>query len=335
MSIVGWEEVFRNIKNKKYHPVYLLMGEEPFYIDVISKYIEDTILNEEEKEFNFSVLYGRETDAITVVSTAKRFPMLSEYQVVIVKEAQNMKDIEKLESYIKNPLDSTILVICYKYKSFDKRKTFVKAVMQKGVVMESKKVYDNRMPGWIQEYLKRHGYKIDPRSAQLLADHLGNDLSKVVNELKKLFISLPKGSTITTDIIEKNIGISKDFNVFELQDALTTKNSLKAFQIVKYFSENPKTNPLVVTLSVLNSFFTKILIYHSISDKTPGNVASKLGMPPFLVQGIQKAAQNYRLEKLYAIFAYLREYDVRSKGVNNQSTSHGDLLKELVYKILT
>ncbi len=334
MSIVGWEEVFRNLKNKKYHPVYLLMGEEPFYIDVISKYIEDTVLSEEEKEFNFSVLYGRETDVTSIVSTAKRFPMLSEYQVVIVKEAQNIKDLEKLESYVKAPLESTLLVICYKYKSFDKRKTFVKSIMQKGVVMESKKVYDSKMPGWILDYLKRHGYKIDPRSAQLLADHLGNDLSKVVNELKKLFISLPKGSSITTDIIEKNIGISKDYNIFELQDALATKNRLKAFQIVKYFSDNPKSNPLVVTLSVLNSFFTKILAYHSISNKSQSNVASKLGMPSFLVQGIQKAAQNYRLEKLYAIFALLREYDVRSKGVNNQSTSHGDLLKELVYKIM-
>lgn len=334
MSIVGWEEVFRNLKNKKYHPVYLLMGEEPFYIDVISKYIEDSVLNEEEKEFNFSLLYGRETDVTSIVSTAKRFPMLSEYQVVIVKEAQNIKDLEKLESYVKAPLESTLLVICYKYKSFDKRKTFLKSIIQKGVVMESKKVYDSKMPGWILDYLKRHGYKIDPRSAQLLADHLGNDLSKVVNELKKLFISLPKGSSITTDIIEKNIGISKDYNIFELQDALATKNRLKAFQIVKYFSDNPKSNPLVVTLSVLNSFFTKILAYHSISNKSQSNVASKLGMPSFLVQGIQKAAQNYRLEKLYAIFALLREYDVRSKGVNNQSTSHGDLLKELVYKIM-
>lgn len=334
MKELSWEDIYKDLRNKIYHPVYLLMGEEPFYIDVISDYIEDNVLDDTGKEFNQSVLYGRETDVATIIATAKRFPMMSDHQVVIVKEAQNVKDIEKLESYVNNPLKSTILVICHKYKSLDKRKSFYKTVAAKGVVLDSKKIYENKMPEWIAAYVKRHGYRISPQAAQLLADHLGNDLGKVVNEVRKVYISLPKGGEFTPALIEQNIGISKDFNVFELQEALTSRNAFKAFQIAKYFADNPKSNPLVVTLAVLQGFFSRLLVYHSIKDKSPKNVAAELGIQPYRVGDVQKAAAAFPLTKLIAIFGHLRECDLRFKGVDNQSASDGDLLKELIYKIM-
>jgi len=334
MKELSWEDIYKDLRNKVYYPVYLLMGEEPFYVDVISKYIEENVLSESEKEFNQTILYGRETDVNAIISTAKRYPMMSNHHVVIVKEAQNLRDIESLDAYIRNPLPSTILTICYKYKSFDKRKSFYKNLGKVGVILESKKLYENEMPAWIAGYVKRSGYKIGDKASQLLADNLGTELGKVVNELKKIYISLPKTSEITTAIIEENIGISKDFNVFELQDALGSKDSFKAFQIVKYFADNPKSNPIVVTLGLLNTFFVRLLMYHSLKDKSQRNVASELKISPFFVGGIQKAAANYPLSKLIDIFADLRVYDLRSKGVNNNSTPHGELLKELVFKIL-
>lgn len=334
MAVIKWDDLHKELKNKVYRPLYLLMGEEPFYIDVISRFIEEKVLDDTEKEFNQSIFYGRDTDVETVVSTARRYPMMANHQVVIVKEAQHLKEIERLEKYAENPLVSTILVICYKYKTLDQRKSLCKRISEKGIIMESKKVYDNKMPQWISEYVKSKGYKIDARSTQLLADHLGNDLGKVVNEIKKVFISLPKGSEITSLIIEKNIGISKDFNVFELQNALGEKNSFKAFQIAKYFADNPKSNPLISTLALLHSFFMRLFIYHSLRDKSAGNAAAELGMSPYLVHNIQKAAARYPVSSLFKIFSYLREYDLKSKGVDNPVIEEGELLKELLYKIL-
>ncbi len=334
VRLMDWQAIHQDLKKKIYYPVYLLMGEEPFYVDVISGIIEKTVLDDNEKEFNQTVLYGKETDIPTIISTAKRFPMMANHQVVIIKEAQNLKEIELLEHYVTNPLQSTILVLCYKYKTVDKRKTFYKSVGSAGVIMESKKVYDNQMPGWISRYVSDHKYKISAGASQLLADHLGNDLGKVVNEIQKVFISLPKGQEITHELIEKNIGISKDFNVFELQDALATRNSLKAFRIVKYFGDNPKSNPNVVTLAVLHGFFVRVMTYHTLKDKSPQKAGPELGMSPFLVPNIQKGAQAFPMSRLPEIFSYLREYDLKSKGVNNQTTSQGELLKELVIKIL-
>lgn len=334
MRDLSWNEIFKDLKNKVYYPVYLLMGEEPFYIDVISRYIEENVLDETEKEFNQTVLYGRETDVPTIISTAKRFPMMANHQVVIVKEAQNVKEYEDLSSYFENPLTSTILVICFKYKSLKKTTRFVKKAGELGVVMDSRKVYDNKMPEWIADYVVRRGYKIGPKATQMLADHLGNDLGKVVNEVKKIFISLPKGNEITPLLIEQNIGISKDFNVFELLDALGTKNAFKAFQIAKYFGDNPKSNPFVLTVAMLYNYFSKLLLYHSLKDKSRTKLAGELGVPPFLVNGYIKGAANYSSYRLIEIFSYLREYDVKSKGVGNVSADQGELLRELVYKIL-
>lgn len=330
-----WKSVFADLRKKIFAPTYLLMGEEPFFIDVIAEQIEKRVLDEAEKEFNQTILYGRDTDVPTLVSIAKRYPMMANHHVVIVKEAHMLKNIEELEPYIRKPVSSTVLVLCHKYKSIPKNRTFVKAFYDnKGVVMESNKMYDNQIPGWIAETVKNHGYRIDNKATQLLADHLGNDLGKIINELKKVYISLQKGGEITPQLIEKNIGISKDFNVFELQNALTQKDSFKAFQIVKYFADNPKSNPIMMTMAVLYTYFSRILVYHRLKDKSEKSVVSELKMRPFFVKDLQRAAARYSEPKVFSIMSLLREYDVRSKGVDNQSASHGELFKEMIYKIL-
>lgn len=329
-----FEDILHQIRNKVLHPVYFLMGEESFYIDVISDCLEDTVLSEEEKEFNLSILYGKETDIQDILHHAKRFPMIGSHQLVIVKEAQNIKDFDGLIPYIQKPLQSTILVICYKYKSYDRRKKFIKELEKTGLVFEGKRLYDNQIPEWIDNHIKQKGYRIGPRAVQLLANHLGSDLGKIVNELEKVFINLKAGAEITEELIERNIGISKEFNIFEFEEALGDKKSLKAFQIVKYFADNPKSNPLVLTLGALYQFFSKLLIYHSLQDKSRNSAVAALAINGFFLPKYQRAAKNYRMEKITRIISYLRECDTKSKGVNNSTTSDGELLKELTYKIL-
>lgn len=343
-----FEEIMTNLKRKIFKPVYFLCGEEPYFIDKISDFIEHNALDESEREFNQSVLYGRELDMASIISAAKRFPMMSEYQVVIVKEAQNLKEFSKggeegssksaapniFLSYVENPQPSTILVICHKYKSLDKRTALYKTLQKKAVFLDSSKLYDNQIPAWVNEYIKEKGYKINPRASQMLADYLGNDLSKISNELDKLFISIPAGSEISAEQIQDNIGISKDFNVFELQDALAKKDVLKANQIINYFAANPKDNPIVLVLSNLYNYFNKVLLYHFVVDKNKFSAAKELGVNPFFIDGYQRAAQNYSTGKLRSIFAFLREADLKSKGVDNASANEGQLLKELVFKIL-
>lgn len=327
-------DIISDLKKKVYKPVYFLSGEEPYFIDQISDFIEKKVLDENEKEFNQTVLYGRDTDVGTIVGEAKRYPMMSDKMVIIVKEAQNIRNIEDLDSYIANPLDSTILVICYKYKTLDKRKAFPKTVAKKGVLFESKKLYDNKIPDWISAYLKDKKYTISPKSSQLLTEYLGNDLGKISNELDKLMINLPPGTEITPDHIQMNIGISKDFNTFELNDALTKKDVVKANRIINYFAANSKEHPLVLTISSLNSFFVKLLRYHGLEDKSKESAAKALGVHPFFVSDYINAARNYPMQKIKAIAGYLREYDLRSKGVDNGSADDGALMKELIWKIL-
>jgi len=329
-----FNDILSDLKNKKYKPIYFLSGEEPYFIDKISDFIEKKVLEEAEREFNQTILYGRDTDVGTIIGEAKRYPMMSDKMVVIVKEAQTIKDIEELEAYVKNPLDSTILVICYKYKTLDKRKSFPKTVAKKGVLFESKKIYDNKIPDWIESYLKGKKYSVTPKSSQMLTEYLGNDLGKIVNELDKLMINLPAGTEITPDHIEQNIGISKDFNSFELNDALSKKNKVKANQIVNYFAANSKEHPMPVTIASLNSFFVKLLRYHFLEDKSKESVARALGVHPFYVNDSINAAKNYPPQKIKTVVSNLREYDMRSKGVDNASADHGELLKELVWKIL-
>ncbi|MFC2117848.1 DNA polymerase III subunit delta [Bacteroidota bacterium] len=334
-SIVSYSQILNDLKNKNYKPIYFLMGEEPYYIDKISEFILNNILNEDEKTFNQTVLYGKDTDIETIDITARRFPMMASHHVVVIKEAQYLKNIENLKHYIGKPLNSTILVMCYKHKSFDKRKQIYKILSKSAVIFESNKLYDNKVPGWIAQYLKSHNCTIDPGAGQIMNEFLGNDLSKIANELDKLMLTLPSGSNvITTSHIEENIGISKDYNSFELTKALAQKNSLKAYRIVDYFGKNQKENHINKVISSLYYFFSKVLSYYFINDKTPANIAVALQVHPFFVRDYQQAAQNYSYEKVSMIISYLREYDTRSKGVNDSGTQAGELLREMVYKIL-
>ena len=310
------------------------MGEEPYYIDKLSDYIEQNILSEEEKGFNQTVLYGRDVTIEDVVSTAKRYPMMADRQVVIIKEAQELsRTIDKIESYVDNPLPSTVLVFCYKYKTLDKRKKVTKLLGQKGVVFESKKLYENQVGDWIKRVLSGKKYAIEPKASAMLVEFLGTDLSKINNELEKLQIILPVGSTITPKHIEENIGFSKDYNNFELLNALGSRNQLKAFQIVQYFSDNPKANPLVVTTSTIFGFYIKILKYHGLKDRNPKNVASALGVSPYFLKDYDVALKNYPMKKVSQIVTALRDIDVKSKGVGANALPQSDLLREMLYKI--
>lgn len=310
------------------------MGDEPYFIDRISDYIENNVLDESEREFNQSVLYGRDVNVQQVISEAKRYPMMSDKQVVIIKEAQNIRNIEELEAYVQQPLDSTILVLCYKYKTLDKRKTFPKTVAKAGVLFESKKLYDNKVPEWITGYLKEKKYNAAPKAIQLLAEYLGADLGKIANELDKLMINLPPGTEINPDHIQQNIGISKDYNTFELNDAVGKRDIVKANRIINYFGENSKEHPMVVTIGTLYTFFVKVLIYNLLQDKSRENAARALGVSPFFLQDYITAANNYPAGRVKQAIALLREYDLKSKGFDSAGTEEGELLKELIYRIM-
>ena len=274
-----YEEIARELKNRIYKPVYYLMGEESYYIDRISEYIAQTVLNENEKEFNQTIVYGADTDIATVINAAKRYPMMSKYQVVIVKEAQNIKNIEELVYYLQKPLDSTILVLCHKHGTLDRRKKLAAEIEKVGVLFESKKIKDAQLPGFISSYLKRRSVEIEPKASEMMAEFVGADLSRMAGELEKLIITLPRGQKrITPEQIERNIGISKDYNNFELRNALVAKDVFKANQIIKYFEENPKTNPLQMTLSVLFNFFSNLMLAYYAPDKSEQGIANQLGL---------------------------------------------------------
>ncbi len=327
--------ILRDLKNKNYKPIYFLMGEEPYYIDLITDYIASNVLDESEKALNQIILYGKDTTVPDIINTARRYPMMASHQVVIVKEAQTLNDIDNLCYYAEAPLHSTILVINYKYKSLDGRKKLSRIISEKGVLFESKKLYDDNIPGWITNWLKEREKDIELKASVLLTEFLGKDLGKIVNELEKLIITLPEGSdTITAEHIEKNIGISKDYNNFELNKALIQKNVLKANRIINYFDKNQKNNPVFITISSLYYLFSRILLYHSIKDKSKKNVASALNINPFFVSDYELAARTYTHDEVVLIIALLREYDLKSKGYGNVSMPPGGLLKELVYRIL-
>jgi DNA polymerase-3 subunit delta len=327
-------KIVNEIKAGKIKPIYFLMGEEPYYIDKLSDYIEQNLLSEDEKAFNQTILYGRDVSIEDIVSTAKRYPMMAERQVVIVKEAQDLtKTIDKLENYVENPMLSTVLVFCYKYKTLDKRKKLPKLISKSGVLYESKKLYENQVGDWIKRVLAGKKYSIEPKANAMLVEFLGNDLGKINNELEKLQIILPKDSTITPKHIEENIGFSKDFNNFELLNALGSKNQLKAYKIVQYFSDNQKANPLVVTTSTVFGFFIKLLKYHGLKDRNPKNVAIVLGVSPFFLKDYDLALKNYPMRKVSQIVSYLREIDVKSKGVGANALPQSDLLREMLFKI--
>ena len=333
---VTYEEIARDLKNRNYKPIYYLMGEESYYIDKISEYISQTVLTDEEKEFNLTVMYGADTDIANIINAAKRYPMMSEYQVVIVKEAQNVKDMESLVYYVQKPLPSTILVICHKHGTLDKRKKLAATIEKVGVLFESKKIKDTQLSGFITSFLKRKSVDIDPKAAEMMAEFVGTDLSRMAGELEKLVLTLPAGQMrITPEQIERNIGISKDYNNFELKNAIIARDVLKANKIIKYFDENPKTNPIQATLSVLFNFFSNLMLVYYAPDKSEQGIASMLGLKnTWQAKEYLAAARVFSGVKVMQIIGEIRYCDAQSKGVDNVSLKDGDLLRELIFKIL-
>lgn len=329
------KEIVAEIKKGTPRPIYFLMGEEPYYIDKISQFIADNVLTEDEKGFNQMVLYGKDTTIDDVVANAKRFPMMAERQVVIVKEAQHLsRTIENLLSYSENPQPTTVLVICFKYKKLDKRKKLYKAIQKTGELFESKKLYENQVADWIRKTMAGKSYQISPKSCVMLVEFLGTDLSKISNELDKLTLVVPASTEITPELVEKHIGISKDFNNFELKKAIGERDVKKASRIIDYFSQNPKDNPFVVTITLLNTFFTQLLQYHGLNDRSSGNVAKVLGVSPYFVNEYAIAAKNYPMKRVSGIISSLRNLDLKGKGVGASNMSQSDLLKELLAEII-
>ena len=332
---VSYDQVMSDLRRSAYKPIYLLMGEEAYYIDKISDFIQANVLDENQREFDLTVVYGKDTDMVNIVNAAKRYPMMSPYQVVIVKEAQLIKNWESLQFYINNPLKSTILVFDYKYGTPDKRKKWVQDISKIGVVFESDKLRDYEMSAWINSYARSKNVTIDEKTIGMLTEFLGTDLSKVANELDKLLLTIPANSNrITPEHVEKNIGISKDFNVFELQAALIEKKTLKANRIIRYFADNKKNNPMVMVLPQLFNLFSNLMIYHYLSDKSQGSVASELKINPYFVKQYEQAAKNYGAWKTMNIISWIRETDARGKGVDSNAVNEVDLMKELIFKIL-
>ena len=329
-----YEQILSEIHKKNFAPVYFLTGDEPYFIDMISDTIENEALDEADRAFNQIVVYGRDVDVETIANHARSFPMMGDRMVVIVKEAQDVKDLEKFEPYLDTIPDTTLLVFVYKYKKFDKRKALAKKIDKKGVWFESKALRDYNIPGWIQSYLKGEGYSITPKATQMLADFLGTDLHKIANELKKLIITLPKNKSIDDADVERNIGISKDYNVFELQNAIGSRDVLKANRIVNYFGDNGKDNPLLVTAINLYSFFTKVMKLHCTQDKSQGNLAAVLGVNPYFVKDYQLAARNYPPQTCIRNISILREFDMKSKGYESGDVSEKDLYREMIFKLM-
>ena len=330
------DDILKELRAKQYRPIYYLMGEESYYIDLIADYITDNVLSETEKGFNLTVVYGADVDIATVINAAKRYPMMSEYQVVIVKDAQAIRNMEELSFYLQKPLNSTILVICHKHGTLDKRKKLAAEVEKVGILFESKKIKDSQLPAFINSYMKRKGIDMEPKASAMLADFVGTDLSRLTGELEKLIITLPAGQKrVTPEQIEKNIGISKDYNNFELRSALVEKDILKANKIIKYFEENPKTNPIQMTLSLLFNFYSNLMLSYYSPEKTEQGIASWLGLKsPWAARDYLTAMRRYNGVKTMQIIGEIRYADAKSKGINNASMSDGDILRELVFKIL-
>ena len=333
--IMTYEQILADIKKRVFYPIYLLMGEEPFFIDTISNELENSILDEADRSFNQIVIYGSDVTAKDIMMQARAFPMMGDRLVVIVKEAQNVKDIENLADYIDKLPATTILILNYKYKKLDKRRALAKYIDKKGVLFESKKLYDNNIPEWITKYLASKKYNITPKATQMIADFLGNDLHKVRNELEKLMVAIPASKRIDDVDVEYNIGLSKDFNVYELQKAIGSKDFLKANRIINYFGDNPKDNPIIMTITVLYGYYTKLLKLHFSKDKSRSTLATMLGVNPFFVNDYLEAAGNYSWVDCMHCIEVLREFDLKSKGYNSCSdVTHKDLYREMLFKLM-
>ena len=334
---ISYESICKEIAERKFSPIYVLMGEEPFFIDQITDLLIENVLAEEERDFNQSIFYGADADAVSVINAARCFPMMSEYQLIVVKEAQLMRDIELLNAYAKHPLSSTVLVINYKYKTLDRRKSLAAAVEKNGILFESKKIPDYKMPGFITGLLQQRSLAIDAKAAQMLSDFLGNDLNRLSKELDKLAIVMAQmgSKRVTPELVERNIGISKEYNNFELIKALATKDVLKANRIAQYFEKNPKTNPLQMTLAVLFNYFSNLLIAYYSKDRSEAGLMAALGLrSAFQLKDYQMGMRHYSAMKVFLSIGEIRKADAASKGVDNASASDADLLKELLYKIM-
>lgn len=337
------QDILRDIRAGKFAPIYFLHGEEPFFIDQIAEAIEARALPEAEKSFNQTILYGKDVDAISLLDYLRRYPMMSERQVVILREAQEMKGIGELLGYVENPMSTTLFVLCYKHKKYDLNTKFGKALKAHAVVFESKKLYDNQVADWISNYCKENKIGIEPAATALLADYLGTDIAKVANELDKLALNLPAGATVTPHHVQEYVGISKDYNVFELQKALATKDLPKAARIEQYFAANIRRNPFIVTLSSLYSFFSKVYALHFVKNAPEAEQLKTLDLrSEWFLKDYKIAVQHYSLEKTIAILGWLRDYDLRAKGVypeepspdNSDNTDETQLMRELFWKIL-
>ncbi len=336
----SFDQVLQSLKNGQYAPVYFLQGDEPYYIDVIANYLEENVIPEHERGFNQIVMYGKDATISTIVGNARRFPMMAERQLVLVKEAQEIQDFNKedatklLEAYLQNPQPSTLLVFCYKYKTLDKRKALTKLMDKSAVMVSVKKLYDNQVPDWVNNYVANKGHSITPKATFMISEFVGNNLERISNEIDKMLVNFDDKVQITEKEVEKYIGISKEYNVFELQKALTGKNVLKANQIINYFAANPKGNPVIPIIAMLFSFFSKLLVVHHTKDKSDRNLASVLKINPFFVKDYKLAVNHYHLPQVINNIHHLKNADLQSKGIKVGTVNEGQILKELVFKLL-
>jgi len=329
------DKIINDWKKKSFKPIYWFEGEEEFFIDKAIEYAEHHILSESEASFNLSVFYGKDANWPDIINACKRYPMFAERQVVLLKEAQQMRDVEKLESYIDNPLSSTIFVVSYKDKKLDARKKFAKLVKEKGVLVSTKKMYDKELPQWTQELLQSKWLTITPKGLALLVDHIGNDLTRIENEIDKLSVNLGKRTSITEDDIEKYIGVSKDFNVFELQAALAAKDLSRSIRIIQYFEANPKAAPIQLVLPSLYSFFSKVFMVFGADSQDERAIATAIGVNPFFMKDYMQAARLYTYPGVEKVLLLLHSYNLKSVGVGNIGTEDASLLKELIIKIIS
>ena len=329
------EALLKRLQQKDYKPIYLLQGEnETYFVDLIASYIEKNILSEDQKAFNQTVLYGKDTDVDELINMAKRYPMMADYQVIIIREAQDLKNIEKLEVYVSQPQPTTILVLCFKYRKIDGRKKVFKLIKSKHELYQTGNIYENHVVKWINNSLRKAGYGIDPKATKMLLENLGNSLSHIDKELEKLKQILPASTTILPEHIEEHVGISKDYNNFELINAIGLKDEFKAQKIAKYFAQNSKNHPLVLTLGLLYNYFNKILTYHALNDKSKANASKALGVHPYFITDYIQASRQYSMKDTTRAIELIRTTDAQSKGINATQIKTGDLLRSLLVSIM-
>lgn len=329
-----YKDIIKDINNRIYQPIYFLWGAEPFFIDSITDLLMDSVLSDSEKDFNQTVLYGKDTDIYQVIELARRFPMMANQQLVVIKEAQELKNLKVLENYLENPVKSTILVLNYKYKKIDKRLKLYKLIPKHGLLFESKPVYDKQLGAWIDNYLADRGCRIDARALMMLLENLGNNLNKIVNELDKLIIGIDKENPlIDCDMVEENIGISKEYNNFELMRAIGLRDKKKAYRIISFYGQNPKNHPGVLSVGIMFRYFKSLAVLHNTSDRSRNNLAAVLGIPTFAVNEYIQAARQYDLSQILSVISLLREYDLKLKGVDSGLAGEGELMRELCFKI--